>query len=72
MAFALHPGTDHRLGATFAIGARQMHHRRQAVLRITQSRQQSPNPIQVQINDLGMQRHHPLKDDVRRFRCHVV
>ena len=61
---ALKPGADHRLGGAFAIGARDMDHRGQFVLRVVQRRQETPDPIQRQVDDLGMQRHHTGENGV--------
>ena len=56
---------DHGLRAAFAIGAGQMNDAWQPVLRVIQSTQKPPHPVQSQINDLRMKGHHPLEDDVR-------
>ena len=72
LAHRLQPGPDHRLGRSLAVGSGQMDHRRQVAFRMVQRRQQPPHPVQRQVDDLGMQRHHPLQDDIRRRRRHAV
>ena len=61
----LQPGADHRLRAALAIGARNMDHRRQGPLGVAQHRQKPMHPVHRQVDDLRMQRHHPLKDQIR-------
>ncbi len=61
---------DHGQCAAFAVGAGNMHHGRYGILRIVQSGQQPPDAVQCQVNHFGVQRHHPLKDDVGSSRCH--
>ena len=66
-AFALcfEPRADHCLRGAFAVGARDVDHRRQAAFWIAERIQQTPHPIKRQVNDLGVQRHHAREDDVR-------
>ena len=66
------PGPDHRQRRTLAVGARDMDDRRQAVLRVAQPVQQAPDPVQRQVDDLGMKRHHPIKDDVGCRAAHLL
>jgi hypothetical protein len=55
----LDPCADHGQCAALAIGAGNMDHRRQPVLRIAQRVQQPPHAVERQVDDLGVQRHHP-------------
>ena len=73
-ARALQPGAQHRQRRALAVGTRNMNDRRQRVLRIAQRVQEAPDPIECQIDDLGVQRHHPLQNKVgtRTGRNHGV
>ena len=64
----LQPRPDHRLSGPFAIGARDMDHRRHPAFGVAQQGQQTDHAAHGQINHLGVQRHHPLQNRVRRLR----
>ena len=68
----LQTGADHCLRRPLAIGARDMDHGRQGVLRIAQSIQQPPHPVKGQINDLGVQRHHARQHSIRCLLRHFA
>jgi glutamine phosphoribosylpyrophosphate amidotransferase len=60
----LQSSADHRLSGPFAIGARDMDHRGQTAFGMAKRRQQTVHTVKRQINDLGMQAHHPIKHGV--------
>ena len=66
------PRADHRQGGAFAIRPLHMDHRGQLVLRIVQRLKQTPHAIQRQVDDFGVERHHPGKDDVGASARHVL
>ena len=65
LARRFQPGTDHRLGGPLAIGPGDMDDRWDVAFRMVQRRKKPVDTVQRQVDDLGMQRHHPLEDDVR-------
>ena len=66
LRWGFQPGPDHRLSAALAVGPRNVDHRRNAALGVAKHGKQTLDAAQGQVDDLGMQRHHPLKDDIRR------
>jgi hypothetical protein len=64
LAFGLHPGADHRQGRTLAVGPGDMHHRRQTALWLAHRRQQPPDPVQGQVDDLRVEREQPVEDRI--------
>ena len=67
----LKPRPDHRLGGAFAIGARDMDGPRQALFGMAERGKKAVHAVQGQIDDLGMQGHHPFKHGVRA-RAHFA
>ena len=72
LACRFQTGTDHGLSRPFAVGPCDVDHRRQVILWIAQSVQQTPDTVQRQVDDFWMQRHHARKDCVRCLHAHVV
>ena len=64
-ASAFDTGAEHGQRRTFAIGPCDMDHGGEFVLRVAERVEQLPHAIQREVDDLGMKRHHPLKDDIR-------
>ena len=64
LAGRLKTRADHGQSAAFAVGSGNMHHRRQTGMRVVHGLEQPPNAVKGQVDYLGVQRHHPLEDDV--------
>jgi len=65
----LDPGADHGLGRTLAIGACDMDDGGQIAFGIAQGTQKVVHPVKREVDDPGVQRHHPFKNDFRGL-CH--
>ena len=57
-------GAEEGLRGAFAIGARDMNHRRQFLFRVIQPLQDALHAIQAEINDLRMQREKPRQNGI--------
>ena len=60
----LQPRPDHRQRRSLTVGPRDMDDRRQPVFRMAQRSQQPMHPAQGQVDDLGVQGHHPVQNGV--------
>jgi hypothetical protein len=70
LAPGLEPGADHGERRALAVGAGDVDHRRQVAFGVAERRQEPPDPVQRQVDDLGMQRHHPREDGVGGVAAH--
>jgi hypothetical protein len=57
-------GTDQSLGRALAVCSGNMDDGRQRAFRMAKSSQKPVNPVERQIDDLGMKGHHPLQDEI--------
>ncbi len=55
---------DHRDGRSLAVGARDMDHWRDAPLWVAERVEDAPHPVQRQVDDLRVERHHPVEERV--------
>ena len=63
-AGGLEPRTHHGDRGALAVGARDVDHGRQGVLRVAQRVQEPPDPVEHQVDALGVQRHEPIEHGV--------
>ena len=66
----LQPRAQHGLGRAFAIGAGDVDHRGQMLFGVAQGGQQAVHAVQRQVDDLGVQGHHPFQNGVRAVGGH--